>query len=90
MTHDNEEPSAASAGSTACATAPLGWIATGEALPPLKENVLVVSMGQVITAVRLGTGWWRHEIDTGSEKFSVSVCRPTHWQPLPAPPVTRK
>lgn len=89
-TNETAEPSGASGGSVAGATAPLGWIETGVALPPLKENVLVFSMGRVITAIRLGTGWWRHEIDTGNETLSVSVCRPTHWQPLPAPPVTNK
>ena len=90
MTDGVDEGSAAMRGSLASATAPLGWIETSVALPPLKENVLVVSMGRVITAIRLGTGWWRHEIDTGNETFSVSVCRPTHWMPLPAPPTDTK
>jgi len=65
------------------------WIPVTERLPPICQPVLVVALGRVITATRR-EGWWRHEIDTGTQTFSLGVCTPTHWMPLPAPPTDGK
>jgi hypothetical protein len=65
------------------------WIPVTERLPPIGQPVLVVALGRVITATRR-EGWWRHEIGTGTQTYSLGVCTPTHWQPLPAPPATSK
>jgi hypothetical protein len=63
------------------------WIPVPERLPAMGQQVLVVALGRVITATRRD-GWWRHEIDTGTQTFSLGVCTPTYWMPLPAPPET--
>jgi hypothetical protein len=81
---DNNEQSNPSRGSVSV-TAPLGWIRCADAVPPVGQQVLVVALGRVITAMRRD-GWWRHEIDTGTQTFSLGVCTPTHWMPLPTPP----
>jgi hypothetical protein len=65
------------------------WIPVTERLPAMGQQVLVVALGRVITATRRD-GWWRHEIDTGTQTFSLGVCTPTYWMPLPAPPETSK
>jgi hypothetical protein len=84
-TNRDAEPSPAYAGSVSV-EAPLGWIRLSDALPPIGQPVLVVALGRVVTATRKDGDWWRHEIDTGTQTFSLGGCRPTHWMPLPAPP----
>jgi len=100
-TQDGAEPSPASAGSvdelgpvppatdTGIRLSLLRWIPVTERLPAMGQQVLVVALGRVITATRRD-GWWRHEIDTGTQTFSLGVCTPTYWMPLPAPPETSK
>lgn len=65
------------------------WIPVSERLPAIGEQVLVAAIGRVVTATRR-EGWWRHEIDTGTQTLSLGCCTPTHWMPLPAPPETSK
>jgi hypothetical protein len=66
------------------------WIPVTERLPPVGQPVLVVALGRVITATRKEGNWWRHEIDTGTQTFSLGVCTPKFWMPLPAPPTGSK
>lgn len=99
-TQGTTEPSPASAGSVGevlakwiadiiWTAAEPDWIPVTERLPPICQPVLVVALGRVITATRR-EGRWRHDIDTGTQTFSLGVCTPTHWMPLPAPPTDAK
>jgi hypothetical protein len=90
MTNEVDEMSDASRGSVANYPAfPNSWIPVTERLPAMGQQVLVVALGRVITATRRD-GWWRHEIDTGTQTFSLGVCTPTYLMPLPAPPTDGK
>lgn len=79
MTQDNEEPSAASAGS-------LAWISVTERLPDQYEIVMVGWAGRK----DIGKGYLHH-----GQWHDPLVCepdanQPTHWMPLPAPPTNAK
>lgn len=69
-------------------TAPLGWISTRDALPPIGGEFLAVVAGRVTTAVRTERDRWAHRIDTGTETFQISMGRPTLWMPLPELPMS--
>ena len=85
MSDEVDEMYAASRGSVAN-----DWISVADRLPPIGQQVLAVVLGRVVTATRKEFAFWLHEIDTGTQTFSLSVGNPSHWMPLPAPPADGK
>ena len=64
-------------------TAPLGWIAVTERLPPMGERVMIASA----TGKWIGVG--ERDIIGSHEYWSddgEELNEPTHWMPLPEPP----
>jgi hypothetical protein len=81
MTHDTEEPSAASAGS-------LAWISVRDRLP--NENRVLIfcpllEPDETVAATRYKSGLWI--CDDGQ---MLGAGEPTHWMNLPEPPTDAK
>ena len=80
MTHDNEEPSAASAGS-------LAWIPVTERLPTNGQRVIAFFPDEIES---VGEATFRNNEENRWLTEHGSWFEATHWMPLPAPPTDAK
>lgn len=59
------------------------WISVRDRLPEDTNNVLTYSYGKMSVA-------WYNAIHKAFYRYKIKRKSVTHWQPLPAPPVTDK